>query len=131
MTAVLGSVVALACFPAALSARTHLVTLRSADGAAACRMSLAEATCANRKAQHGAKPVALVLPRKGSPRVAYRAVAWSSKTPVLKRGASHHVGRFTCTGVGSGLLCRVPGGAAIDVSAAGISVLAAPAVHVG
>ena len=131
MTATLGGVIALACFPAVLSARTGPVTLPSADGAAACRMSVAAAVCANREVQHGAKPVALVLPRKGAPRVAHRTLAWSSTTPVLARGASERLGRFTCAGVGSGLLCRVPGGAAIAVSASGISVLAAPAVHDG
>lgn len=94
-------------------------------------MTLAEAVCANRKVQGAAKPVALVLPRKGSPRVAYRALPWSSKTPVLAKGASHHLGRFICTAVGRGLLCRVPGGGAIAASATGISVLAAPAVHHG
>jgi hypothetical protein len=122
---------ALVCVPATTAARSPSVTLRSADGAAACRMSIADTVCANRKVQRGAKPVALVLPRKGSPRVGYRALAWSSKTPVIKKGAAHRLGRFTCTSLGSGLLCRVPGGAAIAVSATAISVLAAPAVHHG
>jgi hypothetical protein len=126
---VLGSVFALVCVPATTAASSRSVTLRSAGGTAACRMSIAEAVCANRTVQNAARPVALVLPRNGSPRADHRALAWSSKTPVLEKGASHRLGRFTCTALGSGLLCRVPGGAAIAVSATGISVLAAPAVH--